>query len=115
MGTTTGTQGSTNCTGGFGNSGCTYKDNNANSYGAGFASGGGGVYVAELATEGIRVWFLTVSGRTQLELMQAIRRPQCYYGFSHQHRYQYSGYTCCFILELLLQCCLAVHTYVVRP
>ena len=42
-------------------SGCTTNDTNANSYGAGFASAGGGVYVAEYATTGIKIWFLTVS------------------------------------------------------
>lgn len=41
-------------------SGCTYKDNNANSNGEAFAAAGGGVYVCELAENGIRVWFITV-------------------------------------------------------
>lgn len=41
-------------------SGCTVNDTNANSYGEGFAAAGGGVLVAEWATDGIRVWFLTV-------------------------------------------------------
>ncbi|GMK58304.1 hypothetical protein CspeluHIS016_0503360 [Cutaneotrichosporon spelunceum] len=40
-----------------GGSGCTVGDPNQNSYGAGFAAAGGGVYVAEYATDGIRVWF----------------------------------------------------------
>lgn len=48
--------------------GCTVVDPNENSYGAAFASAGGGVYVAELGEDGIRVWFFTVSrqddGRT---------------------------------------------------
>jgi hypothetical protein len=43
-------------------SGCTYNITNANSYGAGFAAAGGGVYVAEFASSGVKVWFLTVSG-----------------------------------------------------
>ncbi|RSH92423.1 hypothetical protein EHS25_008838 [Saitozyma podzolica] len=42
-------------------SGCTYNVTNANSYGAGFAAAGGGVYVAEFASSGIKVWFLTRS------------------------------------------------------
>lgn len=41
-------------------SGCTVNDTNTDSYGAGFAAAGGGVFVAEWATDGIRVWFLTV-------------------------------------------------------
>ncbi|BEI85927.1 hypothetical protein CcaverHIS002_0602140 [Cutaneotrichosporon cavernicola] len=40
-----------------GGSGCTVGDPNTNSYGADFAAAGGGVYVAEYATDGIRVWF----------------------------------------------------------
>ncbi|OWZ34631.1 hypothetical protein LQV05_001148 [Cryptococcus neoformans] len=40
-------------------SGCTVNDTNTDSYGAGFAAAGGGVFVAEWATDGIRVWFLT--------------------------------------------------------
>ncbi|KAL0240401.1 hypothetical protein I308_106653 [Cryptococcus tetragattii IND107] len=40
-------------------SGCTVNDTNVNSYGEGFAAAGGGVLVAEWATDGIRVWFLT--------------------------------------------------------
>nr|XP_031860784.1 uncharacterized protein CI109_003828 [Kwoniella shandongensis]KAA5527856.1 hypothetical protein CI109_003828 [Kwoniella shandongensis] len=43
------------------NSGCTVLDNDNNSYGEGFATAGGGVYVAEFATDGIRMWFLTRS------------------------------------------------------
>ncbi|WVO18318.1 hypothetical protein L204_106033 [Cryptococcus depauperatus] len=42
-------------------SGCTVFDKNENSFGAGFAAAGGGVYIAEWAKEGIRVWFLTRS------------------------------------------------------
>lgn len=40
-----------------GGSGCTVGDSNTNSYGEGFAAAGGGVYVAEYAEDGIRVWF----------------------------------------------------------
>jgi hypothetical protein len=36
-------------------------DPNENSYGAAFASAGGGVYVTELGEEGVKVWFFTVS------------------------------------------------------
>lgn len=41
--------------------GCTVVDPNENSYGAAFAGAGGGVYVAELGEEGVKVWFFTVS------------------------------------------------------
>jgi hypothetical protein len=61
-GTTSGSLTQSNCQVGVnGDSGCIFKDNNTNSYGEAFATAGGGVYVAELATEGIRVWFFTVS------------------------------------------------------
>ncbi|GAA5893535.1 hypothetical protein JCM8208_000824 [Rhodotorula glutinis] len=39
------------------NKGCTYVDPRNASYGADFAAGGGGVYAAELASDGISVWF----------------------------------------------------------
>lgn len=42
-------------------SGCIVTDPNTNSYGADFASAGGGVYVAEFADQYIKVWFLTRS------------------------------------------------------
>ncbi|AAW46063.1 hypothetical protein CNBJ0500 [Cryptococcus deneoformans B-3501A] len=42
-------------------SGCTVYDRNTNSYGREFAEAGGGVYVAEFAKDGIRVWFMTRS------------------------------------------------------
>lgn len=42
-------------------SGCTVYDPNPNSYGQAFAETGGGVFVAEFAEDGIRVWFMTVS------------------------------------------------------
>lgn len=42
-------------------SGCTIYDPNTNSYGQAFAEAGGGVFVAEFAEDGIRVWFMTVS------------------------------------------------------
>lgn len=43
------------------NTGCTVVDEDTTSYGEGFATAGGGVFVAELAQGGIKVWFLTVS------------------------------------------------------
>ncbi|KIR37652.1 hypothetical protein I307_05801 [Cryptococcus deuterogattii 99/473] len=42
-------------------SGCTVYDPNPNSYGQAFAEAGGGVFVAEFAEDGIRVWFMTRS------------------------------------------------------
>ncbi|OWT36813.1 hypothetical protein C362_05550 [Cryptococcus neoformans Bt1] len=42
-------------------SGCTVYDTNTNSYGREFAEAGGGVYVAEFARDGIRIWFMTRS------------------------------------------------------
>lgn len=61
-GTITGTVANNNCSteANYG-AGCVINDANANSYGPGFAAAGGGVYVAEFATDGIRVWFFTVS------------------------------------------------------
>lgn len=55
-------------------SGCTYNVTNANSYGAGFAAAGGGVYVAEFASSGIKVWFLTVSGVDPTRVSPSIAR-----------------------------------------
>jgi hypothetical protein len=44
--------------------GCTVIDDTSDSsYGEAFATAGGGVYVAELGDEGIKVWFFTVSRR----------------------------------------------------
>jgi hypothetical protein len=40
--------------------GCTVNSASDVSYGAGFAEGGGGVYVCEFASDGIRIWFFTV-------------------------------------------------------
>ncbi|WVN91074.1 uncharacterized protein L203_106321 [Cryptococcus depauperatus CBS 7841] len=39
--------------------GCTVTDPDTKSYGEGFAQNGGGVYVAEWAKDGVRVWFLS--------------------------------------------------------
>lgn len=40
--------------------GCTVNSASDVSYGAGFAGGGGGVYVCEFASDGIRIWFFAV-------------------------------------------------------
>lgn len=40
--------------------GCTVVSSTDASYGTGFAAAGGGVYVAEFAEDGIRVWFFSV-------------------------------------------------------
>jgi len=40
--------------------GCTVNSASDASYGAGFAAGGGGVYVCEFASDGIRIWFFAV-------------------------------------------------------
>lgn len=40
-----------------GNAGCGIRDSRTSSYGAGFAQSGGGVWVTELADEGVSVWF----------------------------------------------------------
>ncbi|BGP40390.1 hypothetical protein JCM10450v2_004372 [Rhodotorula kratochvilovae] len=50
----------TNCDHGVeANRGCTYVDPRNASYGAAFAAAGGGVYAAELASDGISVWFFS--------------------------------------------------------
>ncbi|KAK1921820.1 concanavalin A-like lectin/glucanase domain-containing protein [Papiliotrema laurentii] len=41
--------------------GCTIVDSATNSYGAGFAAAGGGVYVCEFGDEGVKIWFFTRS------------------------------------------------------
>ena len=41
-------------------SGCTVNDTNTNSYGAGFAAAGGGVYIGEFTSDYIKIWFFTV-------------------------------------------------------
>ena len=40
--------------------GCTVNSASDASYGAGFAAAGGGVYVCEFASDGIRIWFFAV-------------------------------------------------------
>ena len=42
-------------------SGCVVVETKANSYGAGFAQAGGGVYATQLDTSGIYMWFWSVS------------------------------------------------------
>ena len=44
--------------------GCAVTDPDTKSYGADFASAGGGVYVTEFAEDGIRIWFFSVSLRS---------------------------------------------------
>jgi len=44
-----------------GNQGCVVTDPSPSSYGAAFASGGGGVFVTEFATAGISIWFFNRS------------------------------------------------------
>ena len=43
------------------NSGCGVTDANTNSYGKAFADAGGGVWVTQFDTSGIRIWFVPVS------------------------------------------------------
>ncbi|KAF9262641.1 hypothetical protein L218DRAFT_960119 [Marasmius fiardii PR-910] len=43
------------------NEGCIVNDPNTNSYGKPFADAGGGVFVTEMATSGISIWFFTRS------------------------------------------------------
>lgn len=53
----TGTIGATDCNATT-NAGCTVFDSNTNSYGEGFNSNGGGVWVSELAEDAISIWFI---------------------------------------------------------
>jgi hypothetical protein len=41
--------------------GCVVAETKANSYGAGFAQAGGGVYAAQLDVSGVYIWFWSVS------------------------------------------------------
>ena len=43
------------------NEGCTVTDANPASYGKAFADAGGGVWVTQLETSGIKIWFVPVS------------------------------------------------------
>ncbi|PCH43204.1 glycoside hydrolase family 16 protein [Wolfiporia cocos MD-104 SS10] len=52
--TASGSIGTTNCSEA---AGCTYTETKANSYGAGFAAAGGGVWATLFASTGIEIWF----------------------------------------------------------
>ncbi len=54
----TGQLGSTDCGTG---SGCTVRESKANSFGAGFAQAGGGVWATQFDVAGIYMWFWNVS------------------------------------------------------
>ena len=54
----TGALGATNCANG---PGCTVRETKANSFGAGFASAGGGVWATQFDVSGIYMWFWSVS------------------------------------------------------
>lgn len=55
----TGTWGTMNCSIGYQyGTGCTVRDTDPASYGAAFAAGGGGAYVAEWAADAIKIWFI---------------------------------------------------------
>ena len=54
----TGQLGATNCSDG---SGCTVHETKPNSFGAGFASAGGGVWATQFDVSGIYIWFWSVS------------------------------------------------------
>lgn len=54
----TGTAGTTNCNS-TGDAGCTVSENAPNSFGAGFASAGGGVWATQFDVSGIYIWFWT--------------------------------------------------------
>lgn len=58
--TFSGSMQNTNCSTSYNsNEGCSVLDNSTASYGAAFASAGGGVFVAEYAEEWIKIWFIT--------------------------------------------------------
>ena len=58
----TGWLGGKDCTSYAGhNDGCSVTDSNTNSYGKPFADSGGGVWVTQLETSGISIWFVPVS------------------------------------------------------
>ena len=42
------------------NQGCVVTDPSTQSYGAGFAAAGGGMFVTELAEKGVSIWFFPV-------------------------------------------------------
>jgi hypothetical protein len=57
LGNTTATECGTTATD---TSGCTVDSSSDASYGEAFAAAGGGVYVTEFASDGIRIWFYSV-------------------------------------------------------
>ena len=58
----TGSATSRDCTSYAGhNSGCGVMDNNIRSYGKPFADAGGGVWVTQFESTGIKIWFIQVS------------------------------------------------------
>lgn len=80
-------------------------DPDANSYGAGFAAAGGGVYLAELGDEGVKVWFFSVSFRSEAKarVMGLWVEGICAF-FSNErcgeHRYGQPGYPCGILPQL---------------
>jgi hypothetical protein len=60
--TQTGTPRSVDCDSSPGhNDGCSVADTRAKSYGQAFSDAGGGVWVTQFDTNGIKIWFVTVS------------------------------------------------------
>ena len=57
--------------------GCVVAETKANSFGAGFAKAGGGVYAAQLDVSGIYIWFWSVSPYPTFE-SGSISRVSCY-------------------------------------
>lgn len=56
------------------NSGCTATDPNPASYGEAFAAAGGGMWATEFASEGIKIWFFTVSSPSRfVDLRHPVR------------------------------------------
>jgi len=58
--------------------GCVVAETKPNSYGAGFAQAGGGVYAAQLDTSGIYIWFWSVSHTQGTIEFGPISRVSCY-------------------------------------
>ena len=57
--------------------GCVVAETKANSYGAGFAQAGGGVYATQIDVSGINIWFWSVSPYPTFE-SGSISRVSCY-------------------------------------
>ena len=68
----TGALGATNCSDG---SGCTVRETKPNSFGAGFAGAGGGVWATQFDVSGIYMWFWSVS--VPFCLLCALRLARC--------------------------------------